>query len=1042
MELLLTLTLSGSALALFLFALRYLLLRRMPSTVYYYAWLLVLLRFALPLPGLIPVSGASDAPDAAYRETYVPYRAEQESGIPFADTAPAAAPAPQTPAHTGDRPETAAAPGPAASSGPVWTVDWRSPGLWHSLWAQGSILSLGLTVCAYLRFALRLRRSLRRPDRLTRELYASIPGRKPLLFISSGVRTPMMYGVLSPRIVLPERTYDRELLGNILRHELMHYRRLDTLYKWIAAAILSAHWFNPLSWLVRKELSRACELSCDEMLLRSMTRAEKQSYGNALLSVAAVSALPAGVVATTFATEKRDLKERLEGIMNYKKSPARLLAAVLALALLAGCGAAAGPQSHREEAGSGIPSGAVSVSDVDEFLAALAPNTTIFLEAGAYDLSTAADYGAETDSPYYSWRTVWGKEGETNAELVIQGVDNLTIDGAGMEKTTIAAVPRYANVISFQDCHGLSVSRLTAGHTEEPGFCSGGVLRFENCSDVSVIDCGLFGCGTIGVDANDTTGLRVTGCSIYECSYGAVDLHTCRDVRIEDCDVYRHGLREGEGTAMSLFGAYYSDGVVIHGNRIYENAAQFLLQLNYTKNAAFLSNDVHDNRFDASVFQFEQYGATVDGCAFRDNDTRGWVQSSGVYANDTTGKLLDASDFEAMTLREIDPDIAVTPSPVSAAAQVRPGGSIRVTDVDEFLAAIGPDRTIVLDGELFDLSSASNYGSVGGEYYYWSQTHDGPELVIQNVRGLSIRSASGEAKSTVLAALPRYANVLYFRDCDDLVLSGFTAGHTREPGSCAGGVLYFQNCDNVRTDDMRLYGCGILGVQASGCTSVDILRTEIYECSQGAGQFFQCDGLRFDGCDIHDVPSPAFTFTECGDKSWNSEPISGLNGSYDVDGGGELVPVNSEDSQPGPYGGGISAFTYPEDSPEMAFAASVRSAVADGDWEKLADMIAFPLRVVDAAGGSREISDRAEFLAQADQLFPEEFRQTVAAAPLDEFGGTIYGVTFCRHLLAFSFFVDETNTVKYLVTVISVREPLWTGEFSYVMIEPAPVPPS
>ena len=54
MRILLSLTLSGSALALLLLALRYLILKKMPSTVYYYAWLFVLLRFILPLPGLVP----------------------------------------------------------------------------------------------------------------------------------------------------------------------------------------------------------------------------------------------------------------------------------------------------------------------------------------------------------------------------------------------------------------------------------------------------------------------------------------------------------------------------------------------------------------------------------------------------------------------------------------------------------------------------------------------------------------------------------------------------------------------------------------------------------------------------------------------------------------------------------------------------------------------------------------------------------------------------------------------------------------------------
>ena len=54
MKTLLALTVSGSALTILLLVLRYILLKKMPSTVYYYAWLLVLLRFLLPLPGLVP----------------------------------------------------------------------------------------------------------------------------------------------------------------------------------------------------------------------------------------------------------------------------------------------------------------------------------------------------------------------------------------------------------------------------------------------------------------------------------------------------------------------------------------------------------------------------------------------------------------------------------------------------------------------------------------------------------------------------------------------------------------------------------------------------------------------------------------------------------------------------------------------------------------------------------------------------------------------------------------------------------------------------
>ncbi len=1065
MKTLLVLTLSGSVLALLLLGLRYFALRRMPSTVYYYAWLLVLLRFALPLPGLVPTTFETKATETpVYSETYIQDYNEQipvlpESAVPGGVSAVSSEPQISVPAE--ETPETQTT---TFTHKTTRSMDWRSPKLWLIIWAFGAALSLGLTVLAYLRFTIRLRHALHRPDRFTREVYASIPGRKPALFRSNAVRTPLMFGVFIPKIVLPEREYDEELLLNILRHELMHYHRFDTLYKWVANVILSVHWFNPLSWFIRKELNRACELSCDEMLLRSMTRGEKQSYGNTLLSMAATSALPAGVVATTFATEKRNLKERLVQIMDYKKSGARMLAAVLALVLLAGCGIAAGPAASAGEVStSPADDNAIRVTNVDELLAAIAPNTVIELAAGEYNLSAASNYGADTHSSYYSWNGVYSNNEEA-AELVIQNVDGLTLRGAGLEETTIAAVPRYANVIKFVGCHNLTVTNLTAGHTTEPGFCSGGVLRLESCTDTIISGCGLYGCGTIGVDANDTNGLRISGCNIYECSYGAVNLHTCCDVQIENCNVYHHGTREGQGAAVSVFSAYYSDGVVINSNSIFENATQYLLQLTYTKNAAFLSNGVHDNRFESAVFQFAQYGATVDGCSFTDNGTiRNWVYSSGVYANDITGKLLDASDFEAMKLREIDPNLAFVPASVPSAAEVRPGGSVVVTTIDELLAAIGPDRTIVLDGEIFDLSTASNYGSVGGEYYFWNQSYDGPELVIKNVSGLSIRANSDDPKATALAAIPRYANVLNFENCDDIVLIGFTAGHTKEPGSCSGGVLNFRNCNNVRTDGMRLYGCGILGIQASNCTTISVMRTEIYECSQGAAQFFQTDGINFVDCDVHDVPSPAFRFTECGDKTWNGEPLSGLTGMYDVssdgtlseplyeDGGYAVAVVEDTDFHgavedlDNPFAAEPTRY-YQAGTTQSLFTAAVQQAIASDDWEALADRIAFPLQFF-TDHYSFVIHDREEYLGMVwdgyftNELFTDTFRfkDRIADADPGVFGSCLYGDTCLNHMIAFACFGDQVTEENLKITAISVLTPFWPGNDVQV-VPPTPQP--
>ena len=316
---LLVMTISGSILALLLVGLRYTVLKKMPSTVYYYAWLLVLLRFALPLPGLIPTAAekAKETPVPSAPAVYSEMNAQENVHETVQYNVPVNA---QDDIQLNtqeniqnvsefDRSEAAESDTTASNIAPVVTetqetavseaapkasfsIDWRSPALWLSVWGLGAFVSMGITVFSYLHFNFKLKKKLMEPDSFTKSVYASIPGRKPALYFSDSARTPMMLGVIRPKIVLPYRGYNEELLLNILRHELTHYRRFDTLYKWGASAILAMHWFNPLSWFIRREVNRSCELSCDEMLLRSMDRDEKQSYGNSLLLMAAQSPLP------------------------------------------------------------------------------------------------------------------------------------------------------------------------------------------------------------------------------------------------------------------------------------------------------------------------------------------------------------------------------------------------------------------------------------------------------------------------------------------------------------------------------------------------------------------------------------------------------------------------------------------------------------------------------------------------------------------------------------------------------------------------------
>lgn len=156
------------------------------------------------------------------------------------------------------------------------------------------------------------------------------------------VTSPTLWFGLRPAIVLP-RGVEADRLEDILSHELTHARRHDLLYKWLAAAVTSLHWFNPLMAVVRRQISHACELACDEAVTRTMDGPARRHYGETLLALAARPPRGMGVLATTLCEEKEQLKERLVTMMKGRKQGPAALAATLALAIaLTGCAAISG----------------------------------------------------------------------------------------------------------------------------------------------------------------------------------------------------------------------------------------------------------------------------------------------------------------------------------------------------------------------------------------------------------------------------------------------------------------------------------------------------------------------------------------------------------------------------------------------------------------------------------------------------------------------------------------------------------------------------
>jgi len=182
--------------------------------------------------------------------------------------------------------------GAVAPAFPQWEqvsagVDWTFA--LGALWALGSVSLAGYFFVTHYRFR--------------REMCASLPVEHPFIANwfgakrsfrkvrvrqSDRIRSPLTYGIFRPVILLPA-TLDLEdegRLNYVLTHEYIHVKRLDYVWKFVFAAVLCVHWFNPLVWLMYMLTNRDIELSCDETVLRICGQKSKAAYGMILLDLA------------------------------------------------------------------------------------------------------------------------------------------------------------------------------------------------------------------------------------------------------------------------------------------------------------------------------------------------------------------------------------------------------------------------------------------------------------------------------------------------------------------------------------------------------------------------------------------------------------------------------------------------------------------------------------------------------------------------------------------------------------------------------------
>ena len=215
--------------------------------------------------------------------------------------------------------------GPTIPQSPERT--WTAGEILRAVWLAG-VGAMGLWLfVGNLRFTLRLRRGR-----------VPLPGMRNV-YTAAFLTSPCLYGLFPPAIYLtPQAAGDEAVCRYVLRHEEMHRRHGDHLWAVLRGIALALHWYNPLVWAAAILSRRDGELACDEAVLRGADDRQRAEYGRVLIRLVAEKPRPGDLLccATTMGTSA--LKERIAMIARKPRTLwAALLAAVLVLALAAGC---------------------------------------------------------------------------------------------------------------------------------------------------------------------------------------------------------------------------------------------------------------------------------------------------------------------------------------------------------------------------------------------------------------------------------------------------------------------------------------------------------------------------------------------------------------------------------------------------------------------------------------------------------------------------------------------------------------------------------
>lgn len=118
-----------------------------------------------------------------------------------------------------------------------------------------------------------------RYEKTLAEIQSQTNRRKNICVVScSAVGMPMGVGVFKKRILIPPGKYTDEEIRYVLLHEYTHFINRDLVTKLLIEIFCRLFWWNPLVYVLRKDVEQMMELRCDLMVISGLGSLKRAYY--------------------------------------------------------------------------------------------------------------------------------------------------------------------------------------------------------------------------------------------------------------------------------------------------------------------------------------------------------------------------------------------------------------------------------------------------------------------------------------------------------------------------------------------------------------------------------------------------------------------------------------------------------------------------------------------------------------------------------------------------------------------------------------------